>query len=141
MTNNSLHSVQSLSSQFLLERLAGYLLSFAKFMLGSKSNAVRQSRGKVFQCPIWRAAQFPYKFNAPTGKEMCPIRKPFPNPFNPSSDSDADAELMPGYIKIALSATRIMQAQPGHGIAISIYFMPSGCVLVTGQVFHVGATK
>lgn len=39
------------------------LLSFAQFMLGSKSNALRQRRSRS-------RAQFPYKFNAPTGKEM-----------------------------------------------------------------------
>jgi len=30
-----------------------------------------------FRCPIWQAEQFPYKFNAPTGKRnVCPPRDP-----------------------------------------------------------------
>lgn len=39
-----------------------------------------------------------------------PMNPTFPRPL--TADCDVDAKLMPGNIKIALSATRIMQEQP-----------------------------
>lgn len=81
------------------------LLSFAQFLLGSKSNALRQRRSQRSR------AKFPYKFNAPTGKAMSERD----GERERGRESMCVSELMPDNkqnIKTALSARRIMQADP-----------------------------